>query len=153
MNTRRKRLVVVGMLGVALCAWRLPHALAAGEHAQPKGAEKAPDTVAAIWAEVKEHEGALGKTVADKQLEKVHEAAFEIRDLVNALAEKTKGLAPDKLEKVKTNAKFVAQLAERLDKSGDSNDLAATQANFKKLQGILKTIEEQYPPESLKAAP
>jgi hypothetical protein len=113
-------------------------------------AEKTPDTAAGIWSEVKEHEEELGKAIADKKLGQVHEIAFEIRDMVNALPDKSKDLAADKQAKVKAYAKYIADIAERLDKSGDANDQATTEANFKKLQGFLKTIEEQYLPEQLK---
>jgi hypothetical protein len=48
--------------------------------------------------------------------------------------------------------KELADIVKRLDESGDANDQAGTEANFKKLQGILKTIEAQYPPETLKTS-
>lgn len=148
-----KRIVLVTLLGVALGIARLPVAWAAAEeHEHNEGKMKMPDTVAGIWSEVKEHEEQLGKIIADKKLDKVHEVAFEIRDMVNTLPDKSKDLAADKLAKVKSNAKFVADIADRLDKSGDANDQAGTEANFKKLQGFLKTIEAQYPPETLKAS-
>jgi len=66
--------------------------------------------------------------------------------LVNALPDKSKDLDAEKLGKLKANAKFVADLAKRLDQAGDSKDQAGTEANFKKLQGILKSIEALYPP-------
>jgi hypothetical protein len=145
-----KRTLVIGLVSLALGIGRLPMASAAEEHEHKEGAAKIPSTAAGIWAEVKEHEEQLGKTIADKKLDKVHEVAFEIRDLVNALPDKSKDLPADKLAKLKANAKFVAALAKRLDESGDANDQAATEANFKKLQGILKTIESLYPSEALK---
>jgi rubrerythrin len=143
-----KKIVIAALsLGLGF----MPLLRAAEEHEHHEGkAEKIPDTVAGIWSEVKEHEEELGRIIADKKLDKVHEAAFEIRDMVNALPDKSKDLAADKLAKVKTNAKYVADIAKRLDESGDANDQAATEANFKKLQAFLKTIEAQYPPETLK---
>ena len=142
---------VIAALSVAFALVRLAPAAEEHEHKEGK-AEKMPTTVAGIWSEVKEHEEQLGKTIADKKLDKVHEVAFEIRDMVNALPDKSKDLPADKLAKVKANAKFVTDIAKRLDDSGDANDQAGTEANFKKLQGILRTIEAQYPAESLKSA-
>ncbi len=107
--------------------------------------DRIPDNAAAIVAEVKEHEAELGKLIAGKRLDKVHEVAFEIRDLVYALPDKSTDLAADKLNKIKADSKFVASLADRLDKSGDANDQAATESNFRKLQSPLKEIESQYP--------
>ena len=76
----------------------------------------------------------------------MHHHAFAIRDLVNALPDKSKDLAADKLGKLKEEAKFVAVLADRLDKAGDANDQAGTEANFKKLQTVLKEIQSLSPP-------
>ncbi len=116
-----------------------------------KGAEPAEDakvqipaTASAILAKVKQSEADLSKRISDKKLDQVHETAFAIRDLVNALPEKSADLPADQMGKLKTNAKYVADLADRLDASGDNKDQAATEANFKKLQGILRTIESLY---------
>ncbi len=128
----------------------VPAVSAAEEHEHEAGKVKIPATLAGVWTEVKEHEEELGKAIADKKLDGVHEIAFEVRDLVNALPDKSK-LDADKTAKLKANAKFVDALATRLDESGDAKDQAATEANFKKLQGILKTIESLYPTEHLKA--
>ena len=125
----------------------------AEHHHEGKGeaVEAMPSTVGGIWGEVKEHEEELGKIIADKQLDKVHEVAFEIRDYVNALAGKSANLPADKRTKVTANAKYVTALATRLDESGDARDQTGTEANFKKLQGLLSTIEAQYPAAALSA--
>jgi hypothetical protein len=106
---------------------------------------KIPDTAREILASVLQHEAALARIIAGKELNKVHEAAFAIRDLVDALPAKSSDLPAEKREKVKGNAKYVAILAGRLDESGDSNDQAATEANFRKFQDIIKIIIAQYP--------
>lgn len=125
-------------------------AVSAAEASEHEGAKiMIPDTVAGIWKEVQEREAGLGKAIADKKLDGVHEIAFAIRDLVNALPDKSK-LEAEKMAKLKSNAKFVAALAARLDESGDAKDQAGTEANFKKIQGILKVIKSLYSPEQLK---
>jgi hypothetical protein len=123
----------------------VPPTFAADEKNEPEVKIKIPDTSAGIFKEVKQHEDELGKTITDKKLDDVHHHAFAIRDLVNALADKSKDLPADKLTKLKADAKFVASLADRLDKSGDANDQAGTESNFKKLQGLLKEIRALYP--------
>ncbi|MBI3601992.1 MAG: transporter [Candidatus Omnitrophica bacterium] len=140
--------VVIVLLSVVFGVVRF--ASAAEEHEHKEGEAKIPATISGIWAEVKEHEEQLGKIIADKKLDKVHEVAFEIRDLVNALPDKSMDLLDDKLAKVKSNVKYVADIAKRLDESGDAGDQVVTEANFKKLQDFLKTIEAQYLPEKLK---
>lgn len=142
------RLTII-LLALAVGAPVLPTIAAAEEHEHEEGMAKIPATLSGVWQEIKEHEEELGKTIAAKKLEGVHEIAFAIRDLVNALPAKSK-LDADKLAKLQANAKYVAALAGRLDESGDANDLATTEANFKKLRGILNNIESLYPPEQLK---
>ncbi|HLF17628.1 MAG TPA: heavy metal-binding domain-containing protein [Candidatus Omnitrophota bacterium] len=138
---------VIVALSAAFIFVRL--ASAAEEHEHKEGKEEIPAAISGIWVEVKEHEEQLEKIIADKKLDKVHEVAFEISDMVNALSDKSMDLPPENLAKVKSNAKYVANIAERLDESGDAADQVATEANFKKLQDFLKTIEAQYPPEIL----
>ena len=146
-----KRLIlVIGLLGLLIGVSRVPPASAAEEHGHKEGKATIPNTVGGIWDEVKEHEEQLGKIISEQKLDKVHEVAFEIRDLVNAMPGKSKDLPADTLAKVKSNAKFVADLAKRLDESGDAKNQAGTESTFKKLQGILKTIASLYPPDALK---
>ncbi len=145
----KKTKLTIILLALAASLPVVPAISAAEEHEHEGGKAKIPDTLAGVWGEVKEHEEELGKTIAAKKLDGVHEIAFEIRDMVNALPDKSK-LDADKTAKLKANAKFVTALATRLDESGDAKDQAGTEANFKKLQGILKTIESLYPPDQLK---
>ncbi len=145
-----KQIVIIGLLSLALGICRLSMASVAEEN-DKEGKAKIPDTVAGIWAEVKEHEQEVGKTIAAKKLDKVPEGAFRIRDIVNALPDNSKGLPADKLAKVKANAEIVADLTNRLGESSGANNSVETEANFKKLQGVLNTIESLYPPETLAA--
>lgn len=141
----KKKWFVVAALSMSFGLARLTSATA--EHEHKEGVEKIPASIGGLWAEVKEHEEQLGKIIADKKLDKVHETAFEIRDLVSTLHDKSLNMLPvDKLVKVNANAKYVADIAKRLDESGDAGDQVATEANFKKLQGFLKTIESLYAP-------
>jgi hypothetical protein len=143
-----KRTLVIGLLGLALGVWTLP-SMWADEEGKEK--IKIPDTIEDTWKEIHMHDMELHDVVKAKKLDMVHHHAFGVRDLVNALPDKSKDLPADKLAKVKANAKFVEELAKRLDESGDANDQAATEANLKKLDGIIKTLEAQYPPETVKA--
>jgi hypothetical protein len=83
--------------------------------------------------------------VQAKELGKVHEVAFALRDLVAAMPNKSAELPPEKLAKLQGNAKYVATLAARLDVAGDANDQAATELNFKQLPSVLAAIEALYP--------
>ncbi len=123
------------------------------DHAGKKGEEmKIPDTIGGIWHEIQEHKEELGKIIKDKKLADVHKAAFKIRDYAKALPDKSKGLAAEKLTRVQSSVKQIEKLAADLDASGDAGDQAKTEANFKKLEGVLKLIEAQYSAEMLKMA-
>src|SRR5882724_5045119 len=108
---------------------------------QKEGGErvKIPDTVDGILKEIHKHHQELATTVKAKKLADVHHHAFAIRDLAKALPAKAH---PDHKKMVENAVKKVSQLAEDLDKSGDAGDQAKTEANLKKMDAALKTLEE-----------
>jgi hypothetical protein len=105
---------------------------------------KIPDTVAAIWQSVDQETEGMAKGIQTGKLGELHQHAFAIRDLVGALPAHSASLAADKLAKVKSDVKFVATLAQRLDAAGDANNKAAAESNFEKLRDVLKSIRENY---------
>jgi len=113
-----------------------------GEKHEEKGEKiKIPDTVEGIFKEIHHHHMELAETVKNKKLADVHHHAFAIRDLANALPAKAPA---DKKAQVQGTAKNIGKLAEDLDASGDANDQAKTEANLKKLDGLLKVLETQF---------
>lgn len=102
---------------------------------------KIPDTVEGIFKAIHEHHMELAETVKNKKLADVHHHAFAIRDLANALPAKA---AADKKKQVEGTAKNITKLASDLDESGDANDQAKTEANLKKLDGLIKVLETQF---------
>lgn len=103
-----------------------------------------PDTPAAIWKSVDAETDEMTKLIKAGTLEELHRHAFAVRDLVAALPSHSTSLPADKIAKVKSDSKFVATLASRLDESGDANDKTASEANLKKLEGVLGTIRANY---------
>ncbi|MDE1153737.1 MAG: hypothetical protein PW788_14480 [Micavibrio sp.] len=104
-----------------------------------------PDTPAAIWKSVDAETDEMTKLIKAGTLEELHHHAFAVRDLVAALPDHSATLPADKLAKVKSDSKFVATLASRLDESGDAKDKTASEANLKKLEGVLDMIRANYP--------
>ena len=80
-----------------------------------------PATSAGIWTAVDQKSAELRKLVTNGSLADVHRVAFSIRDLVAALPAKSTNLPAEKQAAVKTDVKFVATIAGRLDESGDGN--------------------------------
>lgn len=133
----------IGLMGVTTTrVFAAEHDHKKGEKHEEHGEKmKIPDTVEGIWKEIHEHHAELKEIVEKKQLEKVHETAFEIRDLAKALVPKAPA---DKKTQVEGAVKNIAKLAEDLDKSGDGGDQAKTEANLKKLDGVLKVLSAQF---------
>ena len=110
------------------------------EHAENKEKMVMPETAEGIMTEIHKHHGELADVVKSKKLADVHHHAFAIRDLANGLPAK---VAADKKARVEGSVKNIAKLAEDLDKTGDDNNQAATEANLKKLDGVLKALDSQ----------
>ena len=133
------------LLAMGLCAaiglFSTPTRVVAQEHEHHESEAKiqVPDTVDGIIKEIHTHQQELADVVKAKKLAEVHHHAFAIRDLAKALPAKTN---PDMKKMVENAVKKVSQLAEALDKSGDAGDQVATEANLKKFNAAVKTLEE-----------
>ena len=90
----KKNALIATLLALAVSTPMMTVVSAAEEHEHAAGKVTIPETLSGVWHEIKEHEEELGKTITDKKLEKVHEIAFEIRDLVNALPTSHRPLTP-----------------------------------------------------------
>ena len=104
-----------------------------------------PTTSAEIWQAIDSHVQELRAAIAKGNLAGVHLDAFAIRDLARGLPKHSQGLPDAAIAKIKEQSKFVDILAARLDQTGDANDKAGTESNLNKLEGVLKTIRDQYP--------
>lgn len=103
-----------------------------------------PSTIPAIWKAIDEQAVSINQALKDNQLTSIHEHAFAIRDLVNALPALSKDLSEEQKKTLQTNLSYVEQLATRLDKTGDANDKEGTQANWDKLEKILSQLRALY---------
>ena len=110
------------------------------EHAEHKEKTVVPETVDGIMEAIHKAHGELAEVVKSNKLADVHHHAFAIRDLANALPAK---VAADKKARVEGSVKNIAKLADDLDKTGDDNNQAGTEANLKKLDGVLTALAQQ----------
>ena len=135
------KLLAIGVCAaLAFTAISSRTAVAAEEAKEKSEKMTIPDTADGILQEIHKHHGELDTVVKSKKLSDVHHHAFLIRDLANALPVK---VAADKKARVEGSAKNIAKLAEDLDKTGDANDQAGTEAELKKLDGVLKALDAQ----------
>lgn len=112
--------------------------------AAPAGAASFKDA-AATWKQIEAANLALDKVIKSKNLKTVHEAAFKVRDIVQTLPAKSGALSVDKQTTLAAQVKNVEQLAAKLDKTGDSNNLKDTQENQAGLNDALDIIKGLYP--------
>jgi hypothetical protein len=132
------------MFGVILAGSLIFNPLA--QAAEKAGSQvQIPASSEAIWKSIDKETEQLATRLQTGKFEEVHHHAFAIRDLVAALPARSGVLPGDKLAQIKTDSKFVATLAERLDAAGDAKDKTGTEANFQKLKGVLKSLRANYP--------
>lgn len=127
-------------------------ALATACRAHEEGAEDKspiPVTLGGTWQAVLKKQAELQGATASQSLPSIHTLAFRLRDLCNTLPGKSHDLSADKLARVAGAVKNIAKLADELDKTGDTKDQAGTEANLKKLDGLLKLLASQYDPVKL----
>ena len=110
-----------------------------GDHKDAHAKVKVPDTLPEIWKEIHAHQQQLKDVVKENKLAEVHHHAFAVRDLAKALPAKS---PPDHKKHIENLVKKVSQIAAELDKSGDAGEKAATEANLKKLDATLKSMED-----------
>ncbi|HIA7952710.1 transporter [Legionella pneumophila] len=108
--------------------------------------EAIPTTIPAIWEAIDKHGASINQALSDNHLTSIHEHAFAIRDLINALPALSKDLSEEQKKTLQQNLSYVGQLATRLDKTGDANDKEGTEANWQKLQKVLAQLRALYTP-------
>ncbi|PQV63597.1 hypothetical protein B1R32_11063 [Abditibacterium utsteinense] len=120
--------------------------------AQPETAKNATragadsfTSAATAWTKIAASKANLDQIIEAKQLKKVHEAAFQVRDLVRTLPALSSDLSPDKTQTLATQIKNVDQLASQLDEAGDVGNLKETRENQAGLSDVLDTIQDLYP--------
>ena len=101
-----------------------------------------------IWKEINSGVAKLEGIIKDGKLDRVHVAAFEIRDLAKALPKVSADIVPDKKQKqLNGYVKRIGQHAKNLDKYGDAGNAAKTKEEFEQFVKRLKYLAALYPDE------
>lgn len=101
-----------------------------------------PATAGEIFTAVDKRVKDLENIIAANTLDKVHVSAFEIRDLLLAMPDKTNTLADAEKTTLKSSLNKIKQLAGLLDKYGDTKDMAQTKAVFGKFKEEIEKIKK-----------
>lgn len=146
----KTQMLLIGLgLGITLTSMTTITVLAEeqGQHAEHEETSQVegtalPETIEGILEEIHQQHEQLSDIVNSKQLDKVHLHAFAIRDLARKLPAKATAAKRARLE---GTVKNIAKLAADLDASGDAGKQEKTEANLKKLNGMLKVLQAQFP--------
>lgn len=144
-------LMQVGLIAVVTGAALVPAFPVAAQMQMQKASPFA--AASAVWAKVETSAAELDKTVKAGKLSEVHEIAFAIRDDVVTLPAKSAALSADKKKKLLAYSKTVSEVAELLDKYGDSNNAKGVKAQQERMKTTLKAIKALYPVGAFKAMP
>jgi len=106
-------------------------------------------TLGGLWRSVKAREDELAAVIGRRDLAKVHERAFALRDLVVAMPARSAALTPGERAKLENHVTYVRTLAARLGAAGDAKGQGATETAFRQLRAVLTAIEALYPPAAL----
>ncbi|MEK7331093.1 MAG: hypothetical protein AAB113_09850 [Candidatus Eisenbacteria bacterium] len=113
-------------------------------HGEPGAAAQAvtpAGTADAVWDQIAGEQKKLEAAIQSGQLSGVHLLAFTIRDLVEALATRTTGLPDADAAALKKAVADVRASAAKLDESGDSGNLGATEKEYARLGILLQQIK------------
>lgn len=113
----------------------------AAEHEEAGATITPAGSVSEIWTQIAEEQAELSTAIENGQLADVHHLAFGIRDLVVALSDKAGASNPAAVPQLKGMVEQVRTSADKLDEFGDAGNLSGTQAEFAKLDGVLKAIK------------
>jgi hypothetical protein len=128
------------VLGAALAATGAP-ALAADPAAA--AVNVAPAT-AATWKSIDGNVQTLESLVGAGKIGDLGESAYGIANAVETLPKQSSALPPADLAQVSGSVKTVGSLATKVDKAGDKNDKAGTEAALKALKEALAPLRAIY---------
>ena len=109
----------------------------------PAAVNVAPAT-AATWKSIDGNLQTLESLVGAGKIGDLGESAYGIANAVETLPKQSSALPPADLAQVSGSVKTVGSLATKVDKAGDKNDKAGTEAALKALKEALATLRAIY---------
>lgn len=145
-----RRLVFGAALAAALTAAGGPVVAQSGRtpRRQPtttRSTRAAFQEASSTWGDIQAQMRDLAQMIKDKRLDEVHPVAFEVRDLVRTLPEKSRALPPAILKKLEAQVRIMDRLAEQLDGYADAGKQRETARQEQAVIRTLETIRTLYP--------
>lgn len=132
--------LAIACIALALLTLNTPTMLAHEGH--DHGAKKAavPDTADGIMTEIHKQHALISAAVTGKNLKGVHDPIEAIPELAKALPDK---VAADKKARVQGSVNNLTKVTESLHQAADAGDQTKTEAELKKLDGVLLALDQQ----------
>lgn len=111
-----------------------------GEDHGAKSQITTPDTAEGLLQEIQKEHGQITSAVTGKQLKEVHAHTDAITELAKALPDK---VAADKKARVLGSANNLTKAAGSLHEAADGGDQAKSEAELKKLDGVVMALAKQ----------
>lgn len=132
------RLLIIACTALTLAALNAPLTLA--HEGDDHSATAIPDTADGILKEIQKHHAEIASAVSAKNLKDVHHHAETMTALAKALPEK---VTEDKKARVQGSANNLTKLVDTLHHAADEGDLPRAGIELKKLEGVVKALEQQ----------
>lgn len=150
-------LLVTTVIGLSFHSSRL--LLAHGDDKKQKETEHGSHTteagkflsVGVAWEAVQKSAQEIESGIASQNHEVVHEAEENLVSALSFLQGNSSMVTRDKVKRLESALKQAISISSNVHQAADAKDMKKAAVEFKKLQGALKLIEVQYPPEALKA--
>ena len=103
--------------------------------------QQAPATISEIFAAVDKRLAALDRAVVKGDLHRIHEVAFETRDLLLTIPPKATSLSDKGKSDLQKSLKKIRQQAALLDKYGDAGNARMTKVVLGKFKSEIQSIK------------
>jgi len=117
------------------------------EHGEHK--KKSPKTLKKLWQAIQKKHKHLEKTIHGEKLDKVHDLAFEIRDLLKAMPKKSKILDKEKMKSLIGSVKRANEVVDLIHEYADGKDQKNTEKQSHRLTKLLSYVKTLYPKNAL----
>ncbi len=105
--------------------------------------------LAGVWSSLKHTRDGIAADIEAGSLKAIHEKTEALEMQVQSLLEHSTSLDPKKRERVESLVGQITKLSGTLHVAADAGDEDRTRREFKRLDGLLKLLQAQYPAGSL----
>ena len=145
--------VVVGCVSQSNNPDNVPVVYSTAKNNSANSATAAPfDAASKTWLQVEQAKVEMDVAMKEKNLDKVHNAATKIRDLVKTLPEQSAMLPEDKRKILDSHVKNIDELTGMMNGLVDSNDMKPVQEHQTAMNDALDMMKGVYPADTMQSS-